>query len=82
MWAVESRAAESWLLGGGMVGALCYVSWQRIHAGGNYHYLQRAFGKNFSPFVSWARVFVIRKTGSIALLAFVFGDYTSQLFPR
>jgi len=41
-------ALLAWL-GGGMslVGALCYAELATAypHAGGNYHYLQRAFGK-------------------------------------
>ena len=76
-------ALLAWLLGGGMslVGALCYAELATAypHAGGNYHYLQRAFGKDISFFFAWARMTVIQ-TGSIALLAFVFGDYASQLF--
>lgn len=76
-------ALLAWLLGGGMslVGALCYAELATAypHAGGNYHYLQRAFGKNLSFLFAWARMTVIQ-TGSIALLAFVFGDYASQLF--
>ena len=76
-------ALLAWLLGGGMslVGALCYAELATAypHPGGNYHYLQRAFGKNLSFLFAWARMTVIQ-TGSIALLAFVFGDYASQLF--
>ena len=72
-----------WLLGGGMslVGALCYAELATAypHAGGNYYYLMRAFGKNLAFLFAWARMTVIQ-TGSIALLAFVFGDYASQLF--
>ena len=72
-----------WLLGGGMslVGALCYAELATAypHPGGNYHYLMRAFGKNIAFLFAWARMTVIQ-TGSIALLAFVFGDYASQLF--
>jgi amino acid transporter len=47
--------------------------------GGDYHYLRRAFGKDLAFLFAWARMTVI-PTGSIALLAFVFGDYASQLF--
>lgn len=79
----EGVALLTWLLGGGMslVGALCYAELATAypHAGGNYHYLMRAFGKNIAFLFAWARMVVIQ-TGSIALLAFVFGDYTSQLF--
>ncbi|MBD1893257.1 amino acid permease [Coleofasciculus sp. FACHB-129] len=78
----EVVALSLWILGGGMslVGALCYAELATAypHAGGNYYYLMRAFGKNIAFFFAWARMTVIQ-TGSIALLAFVFGDYASQL---
>ena len=72
-----------WLLGGGisLVGALCYAELASAypHAGGDYHYLQRAFGEEVGFLFAWARLVVIQ-TGSIALLAFVFGDYATQLW--
>ncbi|MEI2579524.1 APC family permease [Scytonema sp. PRP1] len=72
-----------WLLGGAMslIGALCYAELATAypHVGGNYHYLMRAFGKNWAFLFAWARMTVIQ-TGSIALLAFMFGDYISQLW--
>jgi basic amino acid/polyamine antiporter, APA family len=75
-------AMLAWLLGGVMsfIGALCYAELATTYpdAGGTYYYLQRAFGKNLSFLFAWARMTVIQ-TGSIALLAFVFGDYASQL---
>lgn len=78
----EEVALLAWLLGGAisLVGALCYAELATAypHAGGNYYYLQRAFGKNLSFLFAWARMMVIQP-GSIALLAFVFGDYASQL---
>lgn len=76
-------ALLTWLLGGGMsvVGALCYAELATAypHPGGNYYYFLRAFGKNLAFLFVWARMTVIQ-TGSITLLAFVFGDYASQLF--
>ncbi|BAZ09466.1 amino acid permease-associated region [Calothrix sp. NIES-4071] len=75
-------ALTAWLLGGVMslVGALCYAELATTfpHAGGTYHYIQRAFGDKLAFLFAWARMAVVQ-TGSIALLAFVFGDYTSQL---
>lgn len=74
----------AWLLGGAvsLVGALCYaelaMTWP--HAGGDYHFLHRAYGRSVSFLFAWARFSVIA-TGSIALLAFVFGDYMQQLLP-
>ncbi|PPS44321.1 APC family permease [Chroococcidiopsis sp. TS-821] len=73
----------TWLLGGGVsiVGALCYAELATTypHPGGNYYYLQRAFGNSVAFLFAWARLAVIQ-TGSIVLLAFVFGDYASQLW--
>ena len=73
----------AWVAGGGisLIGALCYAelaaTWP--HAGGDYHFLHRAYGRHVSFLFAWARFSVIT-TGSIALLAFVFGDYMSALF--
>jgi amino acid transporter len=73
-----------WLLGGllSLVGALCYAELATTypHPGGEYHYLARSFGKEIALLFAWARLSVMQ-TGSIALLAFVFGDYCSQLLP-
>ena len=63
-----------------LIGALCYAelaaAWP--HAGGDYHFLHRAYGRRVAFLFAWARFSVIT-TGSIALLAFVFGDYMSQI---
>ncbi|HYD95840.1 MAG TPA: amino acid permease [Noviherbaspirillum sp.] len=73
-----------WLLGGviSLVGALCYAELATAfaHAGGDYHFLQRAYGPSVSFLFWWARFSVVT-TGSIALLAFVFGDYMNRLLP-
>jgi len=72
----------AWLTGAALalVGALCYAELATTfpNAGGDYHFLTRAYGKDLSFFFAWARVLVIT-TGSIALLAFVFGDYMSRV---
>jgi APA family basic amino acid/polyamine antiporter len=74
----------AWALGGlaSMIGALCYAELATAypHAGGDYHFLHRAYGRNVSFLFGWARFSVIT-TGSIALLAFVFGDYISEVLP-
>jgi len=79
----SSVALLVWLLGGAfsLIGALCYAELAAAypHPGGNYFYLQRAFGDRVATLFAWARLAVIQ-TGSIALLAFVFGDYMSQLW--
>ena len=71
-----------WLAGGvvSLIGALCYAELATTFpsAGGDYHFLTRAYGKSLSFLFAWARVAVIT-TGSIALLAFVFGDFMSRL---
>ena len=73
----------AWLLGGivSLIGALCYAELATAfpHAGGDYHFLTRAYGRKLSFLFAWARLAVIA-TGSIALLAFVFGDYCSRLY--
>jgi basic amino acid/polyamine antiporter, APA family len=73
----------AWLMGGliSLIGAMCYAELASAYPnpGGDYHYLRLAFGKTVSFLFAWARLTVI-PTGSIALLAFVFGDYASQVF--
>jgi amino acid transporter len=74
-----------WLAGGlvSLVGALCYVELATAYpdAGGEYHFLSRAFGPRLAFLFGWSRMTVIQ-TGSIALLAFVFGDYAAELLGR
>ncbi|MES3019971.1 MAG: amino acid permease [Pseudomonadota bacterium] len=74
----------AWALGGlmSLVGALCYAELGTAYAsaGGDYHFLHRAYGRSVSFLFAWARFSVIA-TGSIALLGFVFGDYANQLLP-
>ena len=73
----------AWLLGGivSLIGALCYAELATAypHAGGDYHFLTRAYGRKLSFLFAWARLAVIT-TGSIALLAFVFGDYCTRIY--
>lgn len=74
----------AWILGAvlALIGALCYAELATAfpHAGGDYHFLTRAYGKDVSFFFAWARIMVIT-TGSIALLAYVFGDYMTRVLP-
>jgi amino acid transporter len=78
----ELAVIAVWLAGGAvsLIGALCYAELATTFpsAGGDYHFLTRAYGKSLSFLFAWARVAVIT-TGSIALLAFVFGDFMSRL---
>jgi basic amino acid/polyamine antiporter, APA family len=78
----EAAVLAAWVAGGllSIVGALCYAELAAAypHAGGDYHFLGRAFGRRVAFLYAWARLSVIQ-TGSIALLAFVFGDYSARL---
>lgn len=74
----------AWVAGGllSIIGALCYAELASAYpgAGGDYSYLKRAFGQRTGFIYAWARLSVIQ-TGSLALLAFVFGDYFAQVIP-
>lgn len=71
-----------WVLGGliSLIGALCYAELATAYpnAGGDYYFLQRAYGRGISFLFAWARLAVVT-SGSVAILAFVFGDYASNL---
>jgi len=72
-----------WVLGGlvSLIGALCYAELAATYpnAGGEYHFLTRAFGRPAGFLCAWSRMAVIQ-TGSIAILAFVVGDYAAALY--
>ena len=72
----------AWVLGGiiCMLGALCYaeLAASRPNAGGEYYFLEQAFGGDVARLFAWARMTVIA-SGSIAIFAFVFADYASQV---
>ena len=78
----ETAFLFAWVLGGtlSLVGVLCYAELATTYpdAGGDYHFLRRAFGYRIAFLFAWARLAVIQ-TGSIALLAFIVGDYASRL---
>lgn len=78
----EAMYMGTWLLGGivSLTGALCYAELASAFpsAGGEYHFLHRAYGGRLAFLFAWARLSVVQ-TGSIAILAFIFGDYASQL---
>jgi APA family basic amino acid/polyamine antiporter len=71
-----------WVAGGAVsfIGALVYseLASSFPSAGGDYHFLMRAYGRPVAFLFAWARMTVMQ-TGSIALVAFVFGDYAGQL---
>ena len=74
----------AWTLGAliSLCGALCYAELATTypHAGGDYHFLTRAWGRHASFLYAWARATVIN-TGAIAVLAYVFGNYMDKVLP-
>lgn len=78
----ETMFMLAWLAGGCamLIGALCYAELAARHpdAGGEYHFLHKAYGPRLAVFFGWARGTVIQ-TGAIAYVAFVFGDYAQQI---
>jgi basic amino acid/polyamine antiporter, APA family len=72
-----------WIAGGviSLIGALCYAELGSAHpsAGGEYHFLTKAYGQKLGFLFAWARMSVVQ-TGAIAAIGFVFGDYATQLF--
>ena len=73
-----------WAAGGllSIIGALCYAELASTYPsmGGDYHFLHRAYGPRVGFLYAWARLAVIQ-TGSIALLAYVVGDYATAILP-
>jgi len=78
----EAVMLLAWLAGGllCLCGALCYAELATAYpnVGGEYVYLRRSFGPTVGFLFVWARATVIQ-TGSIAALAYVFGDYAARL---
>ncbi len=80
----EAAFIGVWIMGGvaTLIGALCYAELAAAHphAGGEYHFLARAYGRPVAMLFGWARGAVIQ-TGAIAAVAFVLGDYAAQVAP-
>jgi len=72
----------AWVVGGiaCLCGALVYAELASRHpeTGGEYTFLRRGFGEGAAFVFAWARMTVIQ-TGAIAAVAFVFGEYASQI---
>jgi len=72
----------AWIVGGlfCLAGALTYTELAAAYprVGGEYVYLDRAYGGAVSFLFVWARMTVIQ-TGAIAATAYVFGDYMARL---
>ena len=80
-----SNATEflsAWVLGGvvSLCGALVYAELATRHpeTGGEYAFLSRGMGRGVAFVFAWSRMTVIQ-TGAIAAVAFVFGDYASEI---
>ncbi len=78
----EMAVMALWLLGGivSLAGALTYAELTGTypHAGGDYHYLTRSYGRAAGFLFVWGRMTVIQ-TGSIAMWAFIIGDYATRV---
>jgi amino acid transporter len=78
----EAMLIASWIAGGvfAIIGALCYAELSTAFpsAGGEYHFLQKAYGRSLAFLYGWARMTVI-VAGSIAVFAYLFGDYMSRV---
>ena len=74
----------AWFAGGlvSLAGALVYAELSARHAdtGGEYAFLARGLGRGTAFLFAWSRITVIQ-TGAIAAVAFVFGDYATQILP-
>jgi basic amino acid/polyamine antiporter, APA family len=71
-----------WVFGGAMslAGALCFAELAAAFPdpGGDYFFLRKAYGAEAGFLFAWSRFAVIH-TGSMAMLAFSFGDYLSAI---
>jgi basic amino acid/polyamine antiporter, APA family len=72
----------AWVIGGVacLCGALVYAELAARYpeTGGEYTFLRRGFGEGVAFVFAWSRMTVIQ-TGAIAGVAFVFGEYASQI---
>ncbi len=72
----------AWLLGGvvSLCGALVYteLSSRYPETGGEYSFLAHGLGRGTAFLFAWSRMTVIQ-TGAIAAVAFVFGEYASEI---
>jgi amino acid transporter len=71
-----------WIFGGAMslAGALCFAELAAAFPdpGGDYFFLRKAYGAEAGFLFAWSRFAVIH-TGSMAMLAFSFGDYLAAI---
>ncbi len=76
------QALGAWTLGGvlSVVGALCYAELATTYprSGGDYVYLDRAFGPRVGFLFGWAQ-FTVVFTSNVGMMAYAFGDYGIEL---
>lgn len=77
--------SAAWAAGGilSILGVLCYAEMATAFPdrGGDYHYLDLAFGRSVAFLYGWSRMSIIQ-SGTIASMAFAFGDYAGRLLPQ
>lgn len=75
-------ALSAWLLGGllSLVGAFCFAELASTYprSGGEYVYLSRAYGRPLGFLFAWAQFAVIRPGATIAVIAYLFGDFAGR----
>ena len=73
-----------WLVGGAvsLCGALCYAELAAMYpaSGGDYVYIREVYGRFWGFLFGWTKLF-IERTGTIAILGFVFAEYASRVAP-
>ena len=73
-----------WLLGGVLAwcGAVCYAELATTYPrdGGDYEYLNRAFGPWCGFLFAWSQITIII-SGNIAIMAYAFSDYAVRMWP-
>jgi APA family basic amino acid/polyamine antiporter len=78
-------AMALWVLGGALAwcGAVCYAELATTYPrdGGDYEYLNRAFGTWCGFLFSWAQLATVI-SGNIAIMAYAFADYAARLWPK
>ncbi len=73
-----------WLFGGllSLCGALCYAELAAMYpaTGGDYVYIREIYGRFWAFLFGWTKLF-IERTGTIAILGFVFAEYVRRIIP-
>ena len=73
-----------WAFGGflSLCGALCYAELSAMFpaSGGDYVYISEVYGRFWGFLFGWTKLF-IERTGTIAILGFVFAEYFSRVTP-